>query len=1128
MLSLLLLTMGAMAAPVSKDKAKQEAQAFLTAQNPAHARKQMKQAQTGLQQVAGDNDYYYVFNVGDNDGFVIVSGDDRTTPVLGYSDQGSFDLSRMPENMKSWLGSYAEQLKALSQLSDTEATTVLSAPRKARQQTRNSIAPLITAKWDQATPYWNELPDFVTEFEVNKETGDTTVVTEKPYTGCVATAMSQIMHFYKQPEAITEALPSYDFTVNDGNFNYSTVTMDALPPTSFDWSHMRDTYTGAEDEVYTSAVAHLMLYVGCSVKMQYGLSGSGSYTDDIPMGFARFGYGSKIAFRTDYTQEAWNDLVYSELADGRPMIYNGTAGSGGGHSFVCDGYEYGEFFHINWGWGGMGNGFFQLSIMNPHASGIGGSSSAEGYNMKQNIVYNIIPGTAQGGEEEGPVEVDPFLTVTAISGTTSASGFKERSGVNKPFRIEDSRRVKVSYSDHSNSGQKFEIALALLDPSDDSFEVMKNSPFNAGVVTTSALGDTRDFGAGLKATNYGTDSRIQFGEGKTGDYRIIPVFRVQGTEEWKPMHKTDRFYVEVTLYTETTSQPVYHPEKKLEVTSIEFIGEDKVGSTEQVKATVKNYGNDRFFGNLYLDFGGQQLDEYSQYTTVVQAEVPANGTRDVTFNVTPKTAGMKSAYVMTEDGIGGYDVLPGVVASVEIQSVQESEMNLSVVINAVNAEPADDANIHGVIYDSHAEFEATITNNSDGEYNKFVLAPLFIVKRNADGTISGGSMVTYKQSSLSLAAGESKTLRFEFDNLAYGSTYSMNIYARNNVPDEEEGTHVENIVERGMSKYYEIERGIVAWEGDGTRLSYKPEEGFQVPAEAAAVSLEGLQLNSVKAGENVNTLYFLGEDEAVPAGLEGKNIVKGMQAENIVLKDDYDFYTPQGFTAQNISYERTFDYGHHNGVNEGWSTIVLPFQPTKVMNQTDSKQIDWFRSAGDSGKHFWLCRYAEEDGQQVYFANAEEMLPNVPYIVAVPDATWGSKWDLRGKQIVWSAENALVKPDAIAYTSGNNLLFGGTYAKTTLESILGLTAEGSGFSADGNQTVDAFHAYFKSIGGASARSLTISIIDDNDIADGIHTIGSETVGRENVYNISGQRVNVGNGVPMQHGIYVIGGKKVMK
>ena len=1121
MLSLLLLTTGAMAAPVSKDKAKQEAQAFLEKQNPAHARKQMKQAQTDLQQVVGDNDYYYVFNIGDNDGFVIVSGDDRTTPVLGYSDEGSFDLSRMPENMKYWLGSYGEQLKALRQMSDTEAATAICAPRKARQQTRNSIAPLITTKWDQATPYWNELPDFVTEFEVNKETGDTTVVTEKPYTGCVATAMSQIMNFYKQPEAITEALPSYTFTVSDGNFNYSTVTMEALPPTSFDWNHMRDTYTGAEDEVYTSAVAHLMLYVGCSVKMQYGLSGSGSYTGDIPKGFAYFGYGSKIAFRTDYTQEAWNNLVYSELAEGRPMIYNGTAGSGGGHSFVCDGYEFGEFFHINWGWGGMGNGFFQLSIMNPHASGIGGSSSAEGYNMKQNIIYNIIPGTAQGGGEDDPEVEEPALTVTNIDATSFSW---DRDKKSDGFKIYKSKIVKISFSDHSDTRKKFKNGLSLYDPSTDTYTMIPDTEsFGYAVVTTSAVGETRKIGDGKDSRN----TTMVFGAGLTGTYRIVPMYQVEGSTEWKPMKESDRFYLEMNL-TDYTASAIKHPEVKLSVTDWAFEGSLKVGGKVQVNATIKNSGKDRFFGDLYLDFGGQQLDEFADYTTVVQAEILAGEEKVVTFNVTPEKAGKMSVNVKLVDTYGAFYEIEE-TGKVDIaEGDPASEMNLSVVINAINADSTDDENIHGVIYDSHAEFEATITNNSDGEYNKYVLAPLFIVKRNADGTVGGGSMVTYKQSSLSLAAGESKTLRFEFDNLAYGATYSMNIYARNNVPDEEEGAHVENIVERGKSKYYEIARGIIAWEGDGTRLSYKPEEGFLVPATAAAVSLEGLNLNSVKAGENVNTLYFLGENEATPAGLEGKNIVKGMQAENIVLKDGYDFYTPLSFTAQNISYERTFERGHHNGSREGWNTIVLPFQPTKVMNQTDSKQIDWFRSSSDTGKQFWLCNYAEEDGQQVYFANAEEMLANVPYIVAVPDATWGAKWDLRGKQIVWSAENALVTPDAIAYTSGNNLLFGGTYAKTTLASILGLTADGSGFSLDGAQMVDAFHAYFKSIGGSSARALTISIIDDKGTTDGIQTIGSETAGRGDVYNINGQRVNVNSGMPMQHGLYIIGGKKVMK
>ena len=438
-------------------------------------------------------------------------------------------------------------------------------------------------------------------------------------------------------------------------------------------------------------------------------------------------------------------------------------------------------------------------------------------------------------------------------------------------------------------------------------------------------------------------------------------------------------------------------------------------------------------------------------------------------------------------------------------------MNLTVDIEATNAVENDDENTHGSIYDSSARFKATITNHSEGEYNKYVLAPLFIVKRNEDGTIGSGSMVTYKQQTVSIPAGGSVTYYFDFDNLAYGSTYSMNIYARNNVPQEEEGSHVENIVEKGKSKYYEIERGVITWKGDGTRKGYKPAEGFAIPEDVAAVSLEGLRLSGITANSNPNTLYFIGEVETVPAGLEGRNVVVGTQASAIVLEDGYDFYTPQTFTASEISYERTFTQGHNNKVRSGWSTIVLPFQPTKVTNATDGKRIDWFRSSADSGKQFWLCDFAEEDGQTVFFRNAPEMQANVPYLVAVPDNAWGAKWNLVGKKIVWSATNATVKPDAIAYTSGQNMVFAGSSYKQQLRGILGINADGSQFSTSGAQSVDAFHAYFKAIGETPYYSKTLDIAILNDETNGIEAYPQSLfegsgVEATAIYDLSGRRV----------------------
>ena len=1142
----------AMAGPVDKKQAMQEAAAFLKDHPLTVNNKADGQAQTAesvrLTDVSatlpmGEKAPFYIINIGDQQGFVIVSGDDRTNPILGYSDEGAFDANRMPANMRYWLDCYAQQLNVLAEMDDTQAARVLRAPRRDRVGTHNSIAPLITTKWDQATPYWNELPDFVTDFSVDPETGDTIVATEKPYSGCVATSMSQIMYFYKQPKSIDQEIPSYTFTVAGEQMGeYATVTMEAQPPTTFDWDHMRETYTGAEQEVYTSAVAHLMLYVGCSVKMQYGLSASGAYTDDIPKGFKQFGYGSKIAFRNDYDQESWNDLVYDELAAGRPMIYNGTAGSGGGHSFICDGFEYGEYFHINWGWGGMGNGFFQLSILNPSASGIGGSSSSEGYNMKQNIIYKIKPGTAtpEGGSSEG----EDALTVTNINviGVSTEYPYWERDNTSVGFSVYKRKTFSINYSDHVESQKKYDIGLALYDGTTYTMLLNRGSYFTA---LASAVGSFWTFEESTESKN-----AKKILAGVTGSYRIVPMYQLEGTSEWKPMLESDRYYLDADIKS-TTMSFTTHPINNLKATKFEFDGKKKVGTKLQVNVTLENDSPDRFFGNLYLWFGGQQLDEYGGYTTTIQAEVPANSSKVVTFNLTPANAGTQNVHLTYDDQDS--KPIPG-SASVAIEAAdEEAEMNLTVDIEALDASATTDERLHGTIYDSSVRFRATITNHSNVEYNKYVLAPLFIVKRNDDGSIGGGSMVTYKQQTVSIPAGGSVTYYFDFDNLAYGSTYSMNIYARNNVPQEEEGAHVENIVEKGKSKYYEIERGVITWKGDGTRKGYKPEEGFAIPEDVAAVSLEGLTLKNIAANSNPNTLYFLGEGETAPAGLEGRNVVVGTQASAIALEDGYDFYTPQTFTASEISYERTFTQGHNNKVRSGWSTIVLPFQPTKVMNQTDGKQIDWFHSSVDSGKQFWLCDFAEEDGQTVYFRNAPEMQANVPYLVAVPDNAWGAKWNLVGKKIVWSATNAMVKPDAIAYTSGQNMVFAGSSYKQQLRGILGINADGSQFSTSGAQSVDAFHAYFKAIGETPYYSKTLDIAILNDETNGIEAYPrpiSEGSGVEAaaIYDLSGRRVatsrssdvetlrNSGvetlrsSGVStsqLPKGIYIINGKKVV-
>ena len=277
---------------------------------------------------------YFIFNTEGNKGYVIVSGDDRTIPILGYIDKGSFDANHVPSNMQAWLDSYCDQIASLDALGITEAYE----SNFTMKPTRNSISPLITSHWDQGAPYWEKCPEFM---DVTED-GDT--VGELAYTGCVATSMAQIMNYYKHPLYCSQTIPSYVVTFY-WQEEYGAFDTDPLHPIMFDWDNMRDNYTGAETQAEKDAVAWLMLYAGCAAHMQYGLNASSTSDPYIPTALNEyFNYDATLVYRSDYEQGDWEDMIYQELLEGRPMIYNGRAGTGGGHSFVCDGYAYGDLF----------------------------------------------------------------------------------------------------------------------------------------------------------------------------------------------------------------------------------------------------------------------------------------------------------------------------------------------------------------------------------------------------------------------------------------------------------------------------------------------------------------------------------------------------------------------------------------------------------------------------------------------------------------------------------------------------------------------------------------------------------------------------------------------------------------
>ncbi|WP_455634436.1 C10 family peptidase [Parabacteroides sp.] len=289
---------------------------------------------------------YFVFNFPGGKGFAIVAGDDRVRPVLGYSDEGGFDPDNLPENLRGMLAYYQDQItwannKGIDATPDIAAEWSRYMSGTALRAAGEPVL-LNTAKWNQGEPYNRQTPIFDTEYGP-----------QHAVTGCVATALGIVMRFHEYPDIVTS-----DERITE--YYQLPVTYEA-----YDWSKMPLVYTPGYSEEEANAVAALMWNIGANVEMEYGANGSGAVTSNAVMKLNTvFGYSEEVQFvwKSDYRWTEWKQMVRTELDNGRPVIYSGS-NTEGGHAFICDGYKENEAFHINWGWGGNGNGYFLLTAL---------------------------------------------------------------------------------------------------------------------------------------------------------------------------------------------------------------------------------------------------------------------------------------------------------------------------------------------------------------------------------------------------------------------------------------------------------------------------------------------------------------------------------------------------------------------------------------------------------------------------------------------------------------------------------------------------------------------------------------------------------------------------------------------
>lgn len=377
----------AQADPIRLSKARQFAQSYMAVGETPVLVQTKDFSPTGKRYVGGDlQQSIYIFSRGTDKGFVVVAGNDRLPQIIGFAEQGNFDYDDMPPALNDMLRFYAlaaDSLNVLqansniSQANNPSSVLPLEGVRGGLQSplyaagTRN-IAPLMTSHWHQSWPYNNRCPKITSN-------GNLAI------TGCVATAASQILYYWRRDldDRTKYNTPTY------GYGDAPVLAENMIPSgTPLKWDLMQDQYGKGETAEMQDAVAVLMATVGMSSWLTYGSSTGGQITDASNVMMNQFGMkGNVVHWKSSYSQSSWEKMIVDDLEAGYPILYAGQHPDQGGHAVVIDGYRVNDnLFHFNFGWGGQGDGYYTVN----DETGMNGFTGYQGMAHKAHSARNRI------------------------------------------------------------------------------------------------------------------------------------------------------------------------------------------------------------------------------------------------------------------------------------------------------------------------------------------------------------------------------------------------------------------------------------------------------------------------------------------------------------------------------------------------------------------------------------------------------------------------------------------------------------------------------------------------------------------------------------------------------------------
>lgn len=1056
----LLLTTSIFAGPISHDEARKKALTFLKGKGRGMVYSNFNKQDIKLYDASltKESDALYIFNLGNNAGFIIINGDDRGESVLGYSDHGSINSDNIPSNMQAWLDNYEKSIKDLRKYN---IPVPMMSDDGDKTDYRHPIPALVTSKWNQDSPFNDLCPDF------NDGHGHR-------YTGCVATAMAQVMYYHKWPKEATKSIPGYTFKDDSslgGDNSYKKV--EGLPSITFNWDDMLDVYSKNSSTESNKAVAELMQYCGTSLKMDYGVYASGAMSVDIPHALRTyFGYDKGVRFldREGFTSKDWDEIIYEELEESRPVLYSGIAPAGG-HQFVCDGYDNG-FYHINWGWGGVSDGYFKLDVLNPNEQLIGGAGNGMNFAGGQEIVIGIQPPVENSKIPYG----GPAINWMTLAKHTDGKLTKTKGGMLK-------MTVNSRFAYHGEQNANYTVGFGLYDDDENLIKIVKevNKMFIAG------YNDTQNEVNG--PVNIGKDEIA-----KDGTYYLKPMATSPKTGYMESAPNSDNVYFKLEVKGSEVTVTQY-PYIDIETSNISLHGLANTMIPLTLKADIKNTGK-AFDGTVELVIDGKVQSSITE-----RISLDANESEEVAlkFNC-PKSGEVRLGMV-----INGWKLTDEITVNINKSETSNAKL-LFTPCEGYTSELND------------FDITTTVDNVSQSPYVCSVKAILY--------TKSGNHYtIEHEQfADVNLKASESGNIVFHFDNLDYNTSYYLGFVYYSGMTEiiyggvNKKGEPLKvfsNFKTHKALTYYDY-RGIKSYDvlNEGSDIT--------IPDNVCYVEIPNLPKNTVvKKSANPNCCYIIGKFTKLPEDLKGCNIIttdaKKNIAETINLYDTNDFYIHDLFDVEKIN--------AFINIENQLELIWLPFEPeTVTCNGNVLKKAEELEELEDNEADFILLPCVAEDPSTIYF-DFDSDYTMVPYIVNVNK-------QYVGREIVFSASDVYDYKMISGELKGKyfNLYRSHSYQENS-DVIYNYTV--NEFAKDDNKT-KPFRVYAKSHDGITTDKINVSYPERFVTAGIINTVVENEYGMPvNIYSVDGTVIrktffdeNMLVGLPS--GIYIVNGRKYIK